>query len=96
MQTKARSVLSKKILWVLFVSSSILSYAEETKIEKAETVMNKSVDKAKSTARDVDNQICEMIDGQMKCVVKKIKNKLKNAKDTTKTKATEIQNKIDN
>jgi hypothetical protein len=77
----------------LFMSATASSV--ETGTEKTETVVNKSIDKVKSAARDIDNKVCEMIDGKMKCVVKKIKNKLKNAEDATKTKATEIKNKID-
>lgn len=88
-----------KILFKSYIVSVLLisgaASAVETNIEKTETVVNKSVDKVKSAARDVDNKVCEMIDGKMKCVVKKIKNKLKNAEDSTKTKATEIKNKID-
>lgn len=91
---KITKILFKSCLMTaLFMSANVS--AVETTAEKTETVVNKSVDKVKSAARDVDNKVCEMIDGKMKCVVKKIKNKLKNAEDTTKTKATEIKNKID-
>ena len=91
---KITKILFKSCLMTaLFMSVNVS--AVETTAEKAETVVNKSVDKVKSAARDVDNKVCEMIDGKMKCVVKKIKNKLKNAEDKTKTKATEIKNKID-
>jgi hypothetical protein len=84
-----------KSCFVSVLSMAVVVSAVETNTEKTETVINKSVDKVKSAARDMDNKVCEMIDGKMKCVVKKIKNKLKNAEDSTKTKATEIKNKID-
>jgi uncharacterized protein YjbJ (UPF0337 family) len=91
---KIIKILFKSCLVSVLLMSGAAS-AVETNAEKAETVVNKSVDKVKSAARDMDNKVCEMIDGKMKCVVTKIKNKLKNAQDTTKTKATEIKNKID-
>ena len=64
--------------------------------EKANTVANKTVDVTKEAARNVSDKVCEMIDGKMKCLPKKIKHKAQTMKDKAGTKATEIKNKVDN
>lgn len=55
----------------------------------------KTTDKVKSTYRDAKDKVCEMIDGKMKCVAKKIKNKALNMADKLETDATELKNKVD-
>lgn len=69
--------------------------AEETSLEKVETAKNKSVDAVKKTYRKVDDKVCESINGKLKCVPKKIKNKIKNTSDKIDTDTTDAANKID-
>ncbi len=69
--------------------------AEETNLEKAETVKNKAVDSVKNTARDVKDKTCEMINGKMECVAKQVKHTGQNAMDAAKTKVNEVGNKVD-
>ncbi len=71
------------------------SFAEETVLEKGETVKNKVVDGAKKTYRKGKDEVCEMVNGKMECMAKKGVNKLKNASDSLGTKATEEINKKD-
>lgn len=90
----------KTYLTSLLVATCMVScsaaFAEETVAEKANTVANKTVDATKEGARDLSDKACEMIDGKMKCLPKKIKHKAQTMKDKTKTKATEIKDKVDN
>jgi hypothetical protein len=71
------------------------AYANETKTERAETIKNEALDSTKSAFRDAEDQICEMVNGTMKCVAKKIKHKAKTLSDKVKTKAKEEKNKYD-
>lgn len=72
-----------------------IASAEETNLEKAETMKNKAVDSVKKTARDVKDKTCEMINGKMECVAKQVKHTGQDAVDAVKTKANEIGNKVD-
>lgn len=69
--------------------------AEETTGEKVKNVANKTEDKIKETYRNAADKGCEMIDGKMKCLGKKIKHKAQTAADKTATKVEEIKNKVD-
>ena len=69
--------------------------AEETIPEKVNTATNKTVDNVKEGYRNAKDKTCEMINGKMECVGKKIKNKTRTAVDKTKTKAEELKDKID-
>ncbi len=69
--------------------------ADETVLEKTQNVGNKAVDSVKETGRDVKDKTCEMVNGKMECLPKKIKNKTKTAVDKTETKAKQIKNKVD-
>ncbi len=71
------------------------SYCEETKFEKAETISNKTGDNIKRFYRSAKDKTCEMINGKMECVEKKIINKAKNLSDKAKTEAKELKNKAD-
>jgi hypothetical protein len=71
------------------------AFANETTMEKAETVKNKAVDATKEAGRDLSDKTCEVINGKLECIAKKTKNAVKNAADATKTKATEVKNKLD-
>lgn len=69
--------------------------AEESVQEKADTKKNEALDSVKSTYRDAQDKACEMVNGKMQCLGKKIKNKSKNFSDKAKTKAKELENKVD-
>lgn len=71
------------------------AHAEETKMERAETAKDKTVDASKATYRDAKGKLCEMVNGKLDCAVKKVQSKLKTAADKAKTKATEAKNKAD-
>ncbi|MBL7544239.1 MAG: hypothetical protein JNL11_10495 [Bdellovibrionaceae bacterium] len=75
--------------------AALSSIAEETVLEKGETMKNKAVDGVKKTYRKGKDEVCEMINGKMECAVKKGINKAKSAADAVGTKATEIKNKAD-
>lgn len=94
-----RKVIMKKLstltLLCLGIFGAFSVQAEETNLEKAENVKNKTVDSVKNTARDIKDKTCEMINGKMECVAKKVKHTGQNAMDATKTKANEIGNKVD-
>lgn len=77
------------------VMISLSAFAEESTLEKIETGKNKSVDQVKHSYRNVKDKTCEMVNGKMNCAGKKIKHKVKNMTDSTKTKATELKNKVD-
>lgn len=74
---------------------SVLATAEESTLEKAETVKNKAVDSVKKTARDVKDKTCEMVNGKLECAAQQMKHSAQDAVDATKTKAKEIENKVD-
>ncbi len=77
------------------LSLGVFALAEETTLEKAETLTNEAADGVKSTYREAKDKTCEMINGKLECVGQKVKNKALNAKDKVSTKATEAKNKID-
>ncbi len=79
----------------LTLSFAIGTFAEETMVEKTETSKNKVVDSVKKTYRKMDDKLCETVNGQINCVTKKIKNKIKNNTDKAKTEVQKIENKID-
>lgn len=93
-------MFSKKLVNQLVVTLSLILFssfvhAEETTMEKVETGANHAADSVKKTYRDAKDKACEMVNGKLECAGKKIKNKAKNLKDKTETKATELKNKID-
>lgn len=93
-------MFSKKLVNQLVVTLSLILFssfvhAEETTMEKVETSANHAADSVKETYRDAKDKACEMVNGKLECAGKKIKNKAKNLKDKTETKATELKNKID-
>ena len=77
------------------LSFAMKLYAEETTMEKAETQKNETVDNVKSTYRGAKDKSCEMINGKMQCLGKKVKNKASNLSDKAKTKSKELENKVD-
>jgi hypothetical protein len=84
-----------RLLSFLLTMSPIISFATETNYEKAETMKNKSVDSVKNTYRNTKDKVCEMVNGELKCIAKKINNKARSASDKAKTDIKELQNKID-
>ena len=92
---KKMSLLSVYLLCAIMLCLGLSTYAEETIVEKIETGSNKTVDSVKKTYRKAKDKTCEMINGKMKCVEKKIKNKIENLKDKAETESKEIKNKID-
>lgn len=48
-------------------------------------------DGVKKTYRKVEDKTCEMINGKMECVAKKVANKTKNAADEVKDKANDVK-----
>jgi hypothetical protein len=89
------SKMNKSFFIAAIFSLSLLANAEETNLEKAETVKNHAVDNVKEGYRGAKDKGCKMINGKMDCAVKKFKNKVKNQSDKVKTDAKELQNKVD-
>ncbi|MDZ4661691.1 MAG: hypothetical protein SGJ18_08730 [Pseudomonadota bacterium] len=87
--------LLNAFLFAASLSFGVFALAEESTLEKVETGKNKAVSGVKSTYRNVKDKTCEMINGKLECLGKKIKGKANNLSDDVKTKATEVKNKID-
>lgn len=58
-----------------------ISHADETVKEKAKEMGNDTKRATKKTVRKVQDETCEMVNGKMKCVGKKIKHAAENAGD---------------
>lgn len=93
----AKNLLTISILAITVGSLivGISSYAVETNGEKVEAAADKVADGVKSTARNLEEKTCELINGKMKCAVKKINNRRKNATDKMGSKIKETKNKVD-
>ena len=89
MKNRLSSYLAAAILCVGLGAS-----AAETNSEKLTNDKNKAVDTAKETYRNAKDEICELVNGKMECVAKKIKHKFQTAADKTKTKAKEVKSKV--
>lgn len=72
-----------------------IANAEETAIEQTQATGNKVADKVKKGARKASDEVCEMMNGKMHCIGKKIKHKVQNAADSVESKAKEEKNKVD-
>lgn len=72
-----------------------ISHAEETAAEQTQAAGSKVANKVKQGARKVSDEVCEMINGKMKCVAKKVKHKAQNAADSIESKVKEEKNKVD-
>lgn len=81
------------IVFLLFTTA--VTFAEESVIEKGETAINRGVDKTKSSYSATKDKACEMNNGKMKCVGKKLKHKAENIQDKIETESTDIKNKVD-
>ena len=84
-------ILSTIVMASLFTFAPAI-HAEETTMEKAETVKINAVDSTKKAYRTAKDEVCELVNGKMECVAKKLKHKAQNATDAVKTKANEIKN----
>ena len=80
--------LNVKVFFTIFVtivliggSNIEISYADETVKEKAAEVANDTKRAVKKGARKIKDETCEMVDGKMKCVGKKIKHSVQNTGD---------------
>ncbi len=82
-----------QVLLMGVLAFAFSTFAEETTMEKAETMKNKTADGAKKMGRKAKDEVCEMVNGKMECAVKKGVNKVKDGVDATGTKATEMKNK---
>ena len=91
--------MNKRLLCTILSTSLVFiipyTQAEETNAEKAETVKNKIVDKSKRGYRAAQDQVCELVNGKMECMAKKMKHKVENLSDEAKTKTNEIKNEVD-
>lgn len=72
-----------------------LARAEETAGEKAQSSLEEGAKDVKQEYRNLQNKLCNPKDGDKHCTLKKIKNKLKNARDEVKQEAKETKRKID-
>ena len=79
----------------LVICSCSYSLAEETDTEKLKTQINKEKSSIKKKYRHVEDQICETIEGKMKCVGKKMKHKINNVTDSISDKSNELKDKVD-
>lgn len=82
-------------LFLGMMLSGSFSTAEETVGEKIGAAGNKTADSVKSAVRKGEDKTCEMVNGKMSCIGKKIKHKMQDASDSAGSKASEVKNKID-
>jgi hypothetical protein len=84
-------------LLVFLMAFGVISIlrAEETPMEKAETVKNEAVDSTKKIYGASKDKVCEMVNGKMECLEKKLKNRARNLSDRSKTKMKQLKNKAD-
>lgn len=75
----------------LILATGFQAHAEETVVEKAQTGANKAGDGMKKAYRGAKDKVCEMVNGKMECVAKKMKHKMQNAGDAVETKVEEVK-----
>ncbi len=93
MKRKLLQLISPNIVAITLLSMPL--YAEQTKSEKVGAEVNKASDSIKNKYRTAQDKVCEMINGEMKCIKAKVINKAKNFSDDAHTKAKELGDKID-
>lgn len=84
MKLNLKSALFTVLMTTLLGAYAVnTSYANENgdASAKAKELANDGKRAAKKTARKVKDEVCEMVDGKMKCVGKKIKHAAQNAAD---------------
>lgn len=80
MQTNFKMVLTAVVTTALLGSfASNFAHADETVKEKVTEVGNDTKRAMKKGARKVKDETCEMVNGKMKCIGKKIKHSAQNA-----------------
>lgn len=82
-------------VFALGMGLTTIAQAEETAAEQTQATGNKITDKIKKDTRKASDEVCEMMNGKMECIAKKVKHKAQNAADTVETKTKEEKNKID-
>ena len=83
---------------VFAISTGTLSFharAETTAGEKVQEGAEDAGKNVKKGYRNVKDKACEMVNGKLECVGKKVMNKARNAKDEVKDKADDVQKKVD-
>lgn len=88
----------KKQVWFILLGSAFAlstALAEETTMEKGKALANEASDSVKKTYRDVKDKGCEMVNGKMECLAKKVGNKARNLKDSVGTEAEKVKDKVD-
>lgn len=84
MQVNLKTVLFT-VLTIALVGSHITEKASAVESgntkEKTKELVNDGKRATSKTARKVKDEVCEMVDGKMKCVGKKIKHAAQNASD---------------
>jgi hypothetical protein len=92
---KLSPVTHLTLLAFSILGGSGLAFAEETVGEKAQSGFEEGVKDTKQEYRNLQNRLCNPKDGDKHCTLKKIKNKLKNARDEVNQEAKETKRKID-
>lgn len=71
------------------------AHAEETIGEKTKATAKDAGAAVTKGAHRVGEEVCEMVNGKMKCVGKKIKNRASEAGTAVKNKAEEVKDSVD-
>ena len=90
-----RRILLVAGFFAFSTSFSVIASAVETATEKVETATNKGTDKVKKGYRKAKDEACEMGNGKMSCMGKKVKHGIENGTDAMKTKAKDVEKKTD-
>ena len=91
---KADNILAATLI-AAALGLGIQSFGVETTTEKVQAMGNKTGDAVARTYRNAKDEVCEMIDGKEKCIVKKVVNKVKSTADKVETTTKETINKVD-
>ena len=86
----------RKMMALILCLQFSTAYAEEAVSEKTSIKAEKIENSIKKTYRKVDDKVCELLNGKMKCVAKKIKHTIQNASDDVSTTAKELKDKVEN
>lgn len=76
-----RSFVTFMAITLMGVNVVNISHADETVKEKVKEMGNDTKRATKKTVRKVQDETCEMVNGKMKCIGKKIKHSAENAGD---------------
>jgi hypothetical protein len=81
------------VLTVVFSVHKLMS--KETPLEKAQATRVGVANRATGGVRNLRDELCEAVNGKMKCLKDKVKHKAENTSDILKAKKTELENKVD-